>query len=215
MSLSPNSTFFKLSEEKKRRIVTTATQEFSENGFKGASINAMVSKLGIAKGSIFQYFGDKKGLFLFVFGQSVERVKAYLKEVRDTTDDAPIEKRLEETLRMGVAFTKKHPVIFKLYVRALAEKEIPFREEMLTSIRTYSLEYLRSLLVAARVKGELREDVNIDAASFVIDSAMDRFLQACALPHMDGGLGIYGADEEALNRHIKGLCQSLLSGVTP
>lgn len=215
MALSPNPTFLKIPEEKRERIVETASLEFSENGFKGASINAMVSALGIAKGSIFQYFGDKKGLFLFIFGQSVEKVKVYLKEVRETTSDDPLDVRLEKSLRMGVDFTKKHPVIFRLYVRTLAEKEIPFREEILTSIRAYSLEYLSGLLENAKEKGELREDVNIAAASFAMDAAMDRFLQACALPHMDGGMGIYDADEETLNAHIKTLCQTFLSGVRP
>ena len=32
---------------------------------------------------------------------------------------------------------------------------------------------------------------------------------------MDGGLGIHNADEDELNRRIKALCDSLLSGVTP
>ncbi|BCS95924.1 TetR family transcriptional regulator [Desulfoluna limicola] len=213
--MQPNPTFLNLPEEKKRRIEGAAADEFSDNGYRSASINAIVSKVGIAKGSIFQYFGDKKGLFLFIFGQSVEKVKAYLKEVRDATADAPLSIRLEETLKAGVDFTRKHPVIYRLYVRTLAEKEIPFRSEILTSIRRYSLEYLGSLLETARDKGELRDGVNLEAACFIIDASMDRFLQALTLPHMDGGLGIHNADEDELNRRIKALCNSLLSGVTP
>ncbi|WP_300670214.1 TetR/AcrR family transcriptional regulator [Desulfoluna sp.] len=213
--MEPNPTFLNLPEEKKRRIEKAAADEFSDNGYRSASINTIVSKVGIAKGSIFQYFGDKKGLFLFIFGQSVDKVKNYLKEVRDATTEAPLHLRLEETLKAGVDFTQKHPVIYRLYVRTLAEKEIPFRAEILTSIRNYSLEYLRSLLDTAREKGELRDGVNIDVACFVIDASMDRFLQALTLPHMDGGLGIHNADEKELEIKIKHLCDSLLSGVTP
>ena len=213
--MEPNQTFLNLPDEKKRRIEDAAADEFSDNGYRSASINAIVSRVGIAKGSIFQYFGDKKGLFLFIFGQSVEKVKDYLKEVRDATADAPLGVRLEETLKAGVGFTRKHPVIYRLYVRTLAEKEIPFRSEILTSIRRYSLEYLRSLLETAREKGELRDGVNVEAACFIIDAAMDRFLQALTLPHMDGGLGIHNADDEELEQRIKILCDSLLSGVTP
>lgn len=213
--MEPNPTFLNLPDEKKRRIEEAAAEEFSDNGYRSASINAIVSKVGIAKGSIFQYFGDKNGLFLFIFSQSVEKVKSYLKDVRDATSDKPLAIRLEETLKAGVGFTRKHPVIYRLYVRTLAEKEIPFRTEILTSIRRYSLEYLRSLLETAGEKGELRADVNLDAACFVIDATMDRFLQALTLPHMNGGLGIHNADGETLERQITTLCTTLLSGVTP
>ena len=213
--MQPNPTFLNLPEEKKRRIEEAAAGEFSDNGYRSASINTIVSNVGIAKGSIFQYFGDKKGLFLFIFGQSVEKVKDYLKEVRDATTDRPLAERLEETLKAGVDFTRKHPVIYRLYVRTLAEKEIPFRSEILTSIRSYSLEYLLSLLETARDKGELRDGVDLETACFVMDSAMDRFLQAFTLPHMDGGLGIHNAQEHELESRIKALCKTLLSGVTP
>lgn len=47
----------------------------------------MVNSLQIAKGSIFQYFGDKSGLFMYVFGVAMERVKNYLRDVRDSSAD--------------------------------------------------------------------------------------------------------------------------------
>ena len=213
--MEPNPTFLNLPEEKKRRIENAAADEFSDNGYRSASINTIVSRVGIAKGSIFQYFGDKKGLFLFIFGQSVEKVKDYLKDVRDTTIGLPLGVRLEETLKAGVAFTRKHPVIYGLYVRTLAEKEIPFRAEILSSIRHYSLAYLQSLLETARDNGELREGVDIESACFIMDATMDRFLQALTLPHMDGGTGVYTAGDDELDRRIKNLCNSLLSGVAP
>ncbi len=213
--MAPNATFLNLPEEKKRRIEGAAADEFSDKGYTSASINAIVSRVGIAKGSIFQYFGDKKGLFLFIFGESVKKVKAYLKEVREATTDAPLAMRLEETLRAGVHFTQRHPIIYRLYMRTLAEKEIPFRAEILTSIRRYSLEYLNDLLETARDRGELRDDVDLEAASFIIDATMDRFLAALTLPHMDGDRGIYKADGEDLDRRIKTLCHTLLAGVTP
>ncbi len=67
--VNPRKTFQNLSKEKQERITRIAVEEFAYKGFEGASINSMVGRMKIAKGSIFQYFGDKKGLFLFVFNR--------------------------------------------------------------------------------------------------------------------------------------------------
>ena len=88
-------TFRRLAADKQQRITQTAVDEFCEKGYHGASINAMVERLGIAKGSIFQYFGDKKGLFSFIFERCLEMVKEELRAVRDESRDADIRLRLQ------------------------------------------------------------------------------------------------------------------------
>ena len=72
-----NKTFFNLPEEKQKRVIDIAIEEFSEKGYKGASTNQIVSKLGIAKGSIYQYFTNKKSLFLYIFDYAVELVRKH------------------------------------------------------------------------------------------------------------------------------------------
>ena len=59
----PRDTFNKLDEAKKSKILDAAVDEFSRHGFRQASVNRMVEQIGIAKGSLFQYFGSKEGLF--------------------------------------------------------------------------------------------------------------------------------------------------------
>lgn len=103
-------TFQNLSQSKQDRITQAAISEFSEKGYTGASINALVENLGIAKGSIFQYFGDKKGLFLFIFDKSTELVKRRLKIIRDQNTEDNLFSRLEKTLYAGVNFLKIIPV---------------------------------------------------------------------------------------------------------
>jgi AcrR family transcriptional regulator len=209
----PLKTFRNLPKIKQDRITSAAVEEFSDKGYSGASINSLVERLGIAKGSIFQYFGDKKGLFLFVFDKTTDMVKNYLRTVRDQTADKDLFTRLEATLLAGVFFIKEHPIIYRLYLKTLFEYDIPFRNEILQSLREYSLKYLHSLLETAKERGELREDVDIDKASFVLDAIMDRFLQAQSIPHLDAGLGLYKCDEETARRWVAQLMDILRLGL--
>ena len=209
----PRKTFQKLPIDKQTRITDAAIEEFSNKGFDGASINTIVDRLKIAKGSIFQYFGDKKGLFLFVFNRSVEMVKDYLKTVRDKTADEPLTHRLTQTLLAGIDFIRQHPLLYRLYVKVLFESRLPFREELLLSLRQHSMEFLGSLLENARSKGELRPDLDIQKTSFVLDALMDRFLQAYMTPQLDAGLGVYRADDAHVRKWIDEIVSVIIAGV--
>src|SRR5919205_4143160 len=73
------------SEAKRSRIVEAATQHFAEHGYNDARVGDIASALGIAKGSIFQHFGSKDGLFFEVYKKAVRSFSRYL--------DAPTEVR--------------------------------------------------------------------------------------------------------------------------
>ena len=51
------------SADKRDRIVECAMRHFAEDGYQGAKVEDVANDLGIAKGSIFQHFGSKAGLF--------------------------------------------------------------------------------------------------------------------------------------------------------
>ena len=206
-------TFLNLPENKRHRITAVAVNEFAAQGYAGASINRMVNRLQIAKGSIFQYFGDKSGLFMYVFNVAMAKVKDYLREVRDSTADEELFARLNQTLFAGIAFVNAHPRIYALYLRIQFDQTTPFRDDILSSLRTYSLAYLRSLLQDARDNGELRIDLDIDQAAFLLDAVMDRFLQSLSMQHFDAGLGLYRLDPEQAEKWACKLVAIIRNGI--
>jgi len=60
----PTDTFFRLPEEKRERILTSAWEEFTAVPYAEASINRIVRSSRIPRGSFYQYFADKNDLFL-------------------------------------------------------------------------------------------------------------------------------------------------------
>ncbi len=192
----PRPTFLNLDREKRNRIVLAAVDEFSVHGFKSASMNALVRTIGISKGSIFQYFTNKEGLFLYVIQHAVDLVKRYLKRVRTETADQEVFERIKGSMMAGVTFVQKHPKIFELYLRLMFESDIPFRSELIQSIRRLSIEYLTGLLQTGKERGEIDGSVDVHKAAFFLDSILDRCLQAYGMQHVDVGLGLFGASYE-------------------
>src|SRR6202166_832286 len=74
------------SEAKRSRIIDAAMQHFAENGYHAARVGDMAASLGIAKGSIFQHFGSKDGLFFEVYKRAVRSFPKYLDAPADVRE---------------------------------------------------------------------------------------------------------------------------------
>jgi AcrR family transcriptional regulator len=59
-------TFEKLPVSKKEQILQVCIEEFAQNGYKNASTNTIVKRLGISKGVLFLYFKNKRNLYLYL-----------------------------------------------------------------------------------------------------------------------------------------------------
>lgn len=70
-------TFLRLPEEKRSRFLEAAWEEFTRVKFADTSINQIVRRAGIPRGSFYQYFADKEDLFSYL----LEDVQAYAVQV--------------------------------------------------------------------------------------------------------------------------------------
>lgn len=101
--------FEKLSEEKRLSVINAAISCFAKSGYKKTAISEIAAAADISKASIFQYFGTKKDLCLYLYGYISD---AILAEITKGTDD------LFECLtlynQMSMQLSKKHPGMFEL-----------------------------------------------------------------------------------------------------
>jgi TetR/AcrR family transcriptional regulator len=206
-------TFLNLAPEKQARILAAALGEFSDKGYAQASVNTMVSASGIAKGSIYQYFKDKKSLFLYIFDFAIGLVRRTLLAVKEETRDEDFFVRLEKSLMAGVDFIQRHPRVYGLYLKILFDQHVPRRQELLKAVRQFAAEYLGSLVRQGQARGELRAEMPPGAVIFLLDALLDRFLQAAALPSFDVTLGLDRAGPEEMRHRVGELVNILKMGL--
>lgn len=58
----------------RRRIIEAATEEFARHGIAGARVERIVAAARTNKAQLYDYFGNKEGLFDAIFGASLERI---------------------------------------------------------------------------------------------------------------------------------------------
>lgn len=61
-------TFLRLPEEKRNRFLDAAWEEFAAVPYSDVSINKIIRRAGIPRGSFYQYFTDKTDLFAYLLG---------------------------------------------------------------------------------------------------------------------------------------------------
>src|SRR5438309_3269096 len=175
------------SEGKRTRIVDAAMRHFAEQGYHAARVGDIAAALGIAKGSIFQHFGSKDGLFFEVYKKAVRSFPRYL--------DAPAEVREQgffEVLRYWLVRTE----------HLVHEDWIPYRISLLGNYGTdlvLKREINRFLISEdpygtvsfvrfGLERGELREDLDIEMMVSIIDWMVERFQDALLTAELDPGL---------------------------
>ncbi len=84
----PSSTFFRLPEEKRQRLLDAAHAEFRQVSFNDASINRIIQQARIPRGSFYQYFTDKDDLFRYLMCEMRSYFfQSLLQILRDTRGD--------------------------------------------------------------------------------------------------------------------------------
>jgi AcrR family transcriptional regulator len=107
--------FDKLPEDERNRIISACMSEFAEHGYRKASTNNIVKRLGIPKGSIFYWFENKDGLYLYLVDLSVKRfVEAFADAAREWPNE--ILARLRIMVEASFSFLEHHPDHYRLFM---------------------------------------------------------------------------------------------------
>ena len=96
--------FQKVSAEKQKTVINAGFLCFGQNGYKKTSMQDIADAAGISKASLFQYFGNKKDMYLFLYdfaGKEVacrtsegtddyfECAEMYVRSLADMSSDYP------------------------------------------------------------------------------------------------------------------------------
>lgn len=84
-------TFYKLDEDKRRRVEEAALEEFGQHGYERGSTDRIIRLSGISKGGLYEYIESKEDLFLHIvsraFGALYDHIGSRLRSRGLTTAD--------------------------------------------------------------------------------------------------------------------------------
>lgn len=165
-----NKTFENLSEEKKLRIINSAIEEFANKGYKRATVDNIVSKAGISKGSIFQYFKNKERLYLYICDYQIKIITdEVFKQKENNGND--FFKLYKQAARVKFKILKKNPYIFKFF-KTLYSDDSQVAQKWLESILQNRNQLVLNF-IGDYDKSKFRDDIDIDMAIKTIELTFD------------------------------------------
>ncbi|OCB14460.1 TetR family transcriptional regulator [Mycolicibacterium porcinum] len=189
----PTVTWARLDSVRRAAVVEAAEAEFGAHGYSRGSLNVIARRAGVAKGSLFQYFADKRDLYAFIADIGSQRVRAYMEDrIRTLDPDRPFFEFLTDLLDDWVAYFADHPQDRSLHAAASFEVDTDARVSVRTVIHRHYLEVLRPLVQEAQTRGDLRADADAGA---LISLLLMIFPHLALAPYVRGMDPILGLDE--------------------
>jgi len=187
MNLNTTSTnkFTQLADTKQKSIIDASVNEFANNGFKNASVNKIVEKAGISKGSLFNYFKSKNLLFDHIYQIALREVKTFLAKVRDESENDDFFTRFGKIINSGITFINKHPRLAKIYFRLLNSNDSPHGKSIIQKLHSEAIRYLTDFVETGVERNELRSELNTTTVAFLMESTLNRILQVHYLEIFD------------------------------
>jgi len=189
----PTVTWARVDPARRAAIIEAAEAEFGAHGFSGGSLNVIARRAGVAKGSLFQYFADKRDLYAFIADIGSQRVRSYIEDlIRELDPSRPFFEFLTDLLDAWVAYFAEHPHERALHAAATLEVDTDARIGVRSVIHRHYLEVLRPLVTDARKRGNLRADADTDA---LLSLLLLIFPHLALAPYMRGLDPVLGLDE--------------------
>ena len=178
-------------------VLDAAERVMAEQGYAGASINAIVKEAGIPISSVYHYFGSKDGVLLAVMERGANRFFADLPDVDQRTGST--EQHLSAMIATLEAALDEHPDFLKLVVVMAAQPpagEAAQAREVVTRVRDQALRRLRQQLALAfdldprsKVIGRLaRFSLAVIDGAFIAELADPHVKFANLVEHMPAAL---------------------------
>ncbi len=157
-------------EDKRTHLFAAARTEFAQHGFSQASLNRIISGVGMSKSSFYHYFENKTDLFRQILDQAIAPVLA-------ARDDFDLGALTHETYWPSIQFMTRQmaemanasPETVMVGRMFYQSREKPEDQGLTHDILRLSMDWATDLLHRGQALGLVRNDL---PESFLVDSIM-------------------------------------------
>lgn len=159
-AVMPKNTFLNLSEEKRQAFTDESLREFGLNTYRTASVSRIVEKLGIAKGSVYQYFANKTDLYRYLVDLSAAEKLAFIRRTLDLPGSVDFYDAYTRIVLAGAEFDFSHPKYSLMIAGAMQERGTPEIAAIARNLEQQSFNFLNAYVQRGIESGDVRSDVD-------------------------------------------------------
>lgn len=207
-------TFRRLDPDRQEAILNAILEEAAEKGPAALNIKEIARRAGVSVGSLYQYFPNRDGLLDFAVELCVRSTIAIFREYQATLATMPLREALSAYLTGGLEWGKTAIGLVRFFGRAAYQGDPDLAVRAVRPIATVMRETMQDILKQAAARGEIRPDVDIDAAARVANALIIVVGDSQLLPYLNNYLQV--SDETVSpERAGEALISLILHGISP
>jgi AcrR family transcriptional regulator len=197
------------SEARQRQILACAKRVFAERGFHAANVSHICEAAGIGRGTLYQYFANKRSVLTAILRETLDRVRTLMeRQAREAAYPPP------ETIKRSVALaaTAKQlrrvlEVVFddgdtlRILLREAVGLDVEV-EKILGEIDSALISIVEHDLERAKVAGYVRTDLDARAVATLVVGGVEKL--GLAALRSDAPVDLDALVREATNLHAIG-----------
>jgi len=195
----PKETFFNLPAKKREVIENAAIDEFAKHGYGNASINRIVSAAGIAKGSFYQYFEDKKDVFMHLMDSTAKKKIEYLSPILTNGATLDFFEMMRELWVSGLRFANDNLKLAQVANDVFKNQNKGLYNEILGSNQPTAENFYKQMIESAIAKGELRDDIDVEYISYMVTALSVSSVEYYFAKVRNEDIHFTGLDDEILD----------------
>ncbi|MBN2085121.1 MAG: TetR/AcrR family transcriptional regulator [Anaerolineales bacterium] len=178
-------TFRRLDPERRQAVLDALFEEAAEKGPARLNIKQVAERSGASIGSLYQYFGSRENLVRFLVkiavGSMVELLRVSLVSLRNL----PFREALRYYIVEGVRYSQSQKSLTRFLTLSAYQGDEEIGKTVVRPIAVVMRETVRDLLKAGMARGELRSDLDLEAASRAVNVLIIGLGDSQLTPHLN------------------------------
>jgi AcrR family transcriptional regulator len=178
-------TFRRLDPDRQEAIFNAILEEAAEKGPASLSIKEIARRARVSVGSLYQYFPDRDGLLDFAVELCTRSTIAMFQEYKPVMAAMPLKEAINAYLAGGLEWGQMAMGLVRFFGRAAYQGDPDLAVRLVRPIANVMRETMHEILTQAQARGEIRRDLDIEAATRVMNALMIAIGDSQLLPYLN------------------------------
>jgi TetR/AcrR family transcriptional regulator len=178
-------TFLRLSPARREAVVGGILEEAALKGPTKINIKEVACRAGVSIGSLYQYFGQRQGLLDFTIEIITRQIVEFFKYIKPYFKEISLRDALKAYFEGGIEMIGEYRGYIQYFTRAAYQGDPVLVERVVRPVAKVMLEMTREILNRAKLRGEIHPDIDIEAATRLVNTMIIAVYDAQFLPHLN------------------------------
>jgi len=205
-------TFRRLDPDRQQSVLNAILDEAAETGPSDMNVKHIAERCSVAVGSLYQYFGNRENLLAFTIELVVTTTVDLFNSYRPYLAEMPFRDALQAYIGGGLEWTREQLGFARFFAKAAYQGDPDLSRLVVEPIASALTGMMRDMLLAAQKRGELRENLDLEATARVLNTLVIAVSDAQLLPYLNS---YYQLTDEGINveRSMKAVLSFVESGI--